>query len=36
MTSTINQEQTNTMDSRNADLMSIVAEIGPTFAARAA
>jgi len=36
MTSTINQEQTNTMDSRNTDLMSIVAELGPKFAARAA
>lgn len=36
MTTTIIQEQTTTMTSRNTDLMRIVAELGPKFAARAA
>jgi|TARA_B100000809_G_scaffold47977_1_gene42648 hypothetical protein len=38
MTTTIKQENISTMEmnSRNTDLMTIVAELGPKFAARAA
>ncbi len=36
MTTTIDREQITTMTSRNTDLMAVVAELGPKFAARAA